>query len=366
MKRTWISAVALGALGLVALGLTGCEKKSEAPAGGKASNAPTSTTASTPASGGNTSTAGATGAAPTGKKSYVIGVIAKAQSNPVFQAARVGAEDAAKALGKELGLEIKIDWRTPNNEDAQQQAQFIQQLASQGVDGIALSATDAKVVKDKVDEAVGKGIAVATFDSDVPDSKRFVYYGVDDVEAGKAVMKELAREMGGKGVVAILAGNQNAPNLQARVRGVKEEAAANFKGISIKDTYYHVETAVDAVAKMRQVQTANPEITGWALVGGWPLYTDNALDGIAGKAKVVSMDPLPLPLKYLQKGEVQVLVGQPYYGWGYESVKLIIDKLHNKKNPEKVMITATPEIVTKQNAEKYMGQWDTWLGTGKK
>ena len=35
---------------------------------------------------------------------------------------------------------------------------------------------------------------------------------------------ELAKAMGEKGVVAILAGNQNAPNLQARVRGVKEQA----------------------------------------------------------------------------------------------------------------------------------------------
>jgi ribose transport system substrate-binding protein len=37
-------------------------------------------------------------------------------------------------------------------------------------------------------------------------------------------MFELAREMGNKGVVAILAGKQNAPNLQKRVEGVKEEA----------------------------------------------------------------------------------------------------------------------------------------------
>jgi ABC-type sugar transport system substrate-binding protein len=35
-------------------------------------------------------------------------------------------------------------------------------------------------------------------------------------------MEQLAKEMGGKGVVAILAGNQNAPNLQKRVQGVKE------------------------------------------------------------------------------------------------------------------------------------------------
>ena len=50
---------------------------------------------------------------------------------------------------------------------------------------------------------------------------------------------------------------------------------------------------------MLEIQTANTNITGWALVGGWPLYTDNALDGIHEHAKVVSLDPLPLPLELL-------------------------------------------------------------------
>ena len=54
----------------------------------------------------------------------VIGMIAKSQSNPVFLAARVGAEARAKELSAELGKPIKIDWRTPNDEDAQKQAEF--------------------------------------------------------------------------------------------------------------------------------------------------------------------------------------------------------------------------------------------------
>jgi hypothetical protein len=56
------------------------------------------------------------------KKSYTIGLVAKSQSNPVFQAARVGAMDAAKELGQKHGLTIKVDWRTPNDEDAQKQS----------------------------------------------------------------------------------------------------------------------------------------------------------------------------------------------------------------------------------------------------
>ena len=68
------------------------------------------------------------------------------------------------------------------------------------------------------------GVPVATFDSDAPSSKRFVTYAIDDIKCGEQVMDELARAMGDKGVVAILAGNQNAPNLQKRVQGVKNAA----------------------------------------------------------------------------------------------------------------------------------------------
>ena len=199
-----------------------------------------------------------------------------------------------------------------------------------------------------------------TFDSDAPESGRMAYFGVDDKAAGAEVMKQLADVMGGEGAVAVLAGNQAATNLQARVAGVKEEAAKH-EGIPEPRVYYHKETAAEAAAKMLEVQNANPEIAGWALVGGWPLYTDNALDGIYENAKVVSLDPLPLPLEYLKKGQVAVLVGQPYYGWGYESVTYIVEKIHNAKNPPSEFIYADFDVVTPDNVEQFEGQWNDWL-----
>ncbi len=300
---------------------------------------------------------------PAEPKKYEIGVIAKSNSNPVFLAAKTGAEDAAKDLGKKYGVEIKIIWLTPNKEDAQQQAQYIEQLASQGVAGIAVSCTDGKVLKGAIDDAVSKGVEVVTFDSDSPESKRFAYYGINDVEAGKAVMSELAKAMGDKGVVAILAGNQTAPNLQARVRGVREEAAKH-PGIKIKDVYFHGETANEAAAKVQEIQTANPDITGWAMVGGWPLFTKNALDGVYQTAKVVSVDHLQEELEYVRKGQVQTLIGQDCYGWGYQSVVLLIDKIHNHKSPAKVINNFELSRVTAANVDQYDGLWNKWLKKG--
>lgn len=300
-------------------------------------------------------------AKPRQKEQYVIGLVAKSQVNPVFQAARVGAEEAARDLSAKYDIDVEIRWQTPAQEDAQQQAQYVEQLKASGVSGIAISCIDANLLNGALKDAVDNGTVVMTFDSDAPNSGRMAYYGVDDKAAGAAVMKALAEQLGGKGVVAVLAGNQAATNLQNRVAGVRAEAG-KYPEISIIDVYYHPETANDAAAKMQQVQNANPQITGWALVGGWPLYTDNALDGVYEHAKVVSLDPLPLPLEYLKKGQVQVLIGQPYYGWGYESVQYIVEKLHNAQNPPSEMIYADFDVVTSNNVEEYSANWAKWTG----
>ena len=294
------------------------------------------------------------------KKSYVIGLVAKSQSNPVFQAARVGATDAARDLGKKYGIEIKIDWRTPNEEDAQKQAEAIEQLVLAGADGIAVSCSDANKLTGAIDTAVKNGVPVATFDSDAPASKRFVTYAIDDVKCGEQVMDELAKLMGGKGVVAILAGNQNAPNLQKRVQGVKNEAKKH-PGITIRDVYYHKETPQDAAARVEQVMQANPDITGWAMVGGWPLFTDNALKWQPGTVKCVSVDALPPELAYLRTGHVQLLLAQQVYEWGYRSVEHLINKIHLKKNPASVKDVSALIPVTKENVDEFAKNWEKWL-----
>lgn len=294
------------------------------------------------------------------KKSYTIGLVAKSQGNPVFQAARVGAMDAAKELGAKHGIAIKIDWRTPNEEDAQKQADAIEQLVLAGADGIAVSCSDANKLTDAINRAVASGIPVATFDSDAPASKRFVTYGVDDIQCGEQVMEELAKVMKGKGVVAILAGNQNAPNLQKRSQGVRN-AAKKYPGITIRDTYYHKETPQDAAARVEQVMQSNPDITGWAMIGGWPLFTDNALKWSPGSVKVVSVDALPAQLGYLKSGHVQILLAQQVYEWGYKSTEHLINKLHLKKNPAAVKDVSPLVPVTKENVDAFGKNWDKWL-----
>ncbi|MBV8969785.1 MAG: substrate-binding domain-containing protein [Verrucomicrobia bacterium] len=293
-------------------------------------------------------------------KTYTFGIVAKSNNNPVFQAAKTGAEDEAKKLSEEKGVKINIDWRTPDEEDPQKQVQAIEQLINSGASGIAVSCSDANKLTDAINAAVAKGIPVTCFDSDAPKSKRMANFGTDDIDCGQKVMAQLAKEMNGKGVVAILAGNQNAPNLQKRVQGAKEEAK-KYPDIKIIDTYYHKETPQDAAAKVEQVMQAHPEITGWAMIGGWPLFTDNALKFAPGTVKVVAVDALPAELGYLRDGHVQVLLGQQVYEWGTKSVDMLYDKVAENKNPPSTFVKGELIPVTKDNVDEYAKNWDKWL-----
>ena len=298
------------------------------------------------------------------EKTYVFGVVAKSNNNPVFQAAKTGAEDEAKKISHEKGVNVKIDWRTPNEEDPQKQADAIEQLVNAGANGIAVSCSDANKLTDAIDKAVLSGVPVVTFDSDAPQSKRLTCFGTEDSSCGKQIMDELAKIMGSKGSVAILGGNQNAPNLQKRVQAIKEAAKA-YPNIEIVDAYYHKETPQDAAAKVEQVMQAHPEITGWGMVGGWPLFTDNALKWKPGTVKVVAVDALPAQLDYLRSGHVQELLAQQVYKWGTTSIDVLYDAVANNKQPATSFIKADLIPVTKDNVDAFAKNWDKWLGKNK-
>jgi ribose transport system substrate-binding protein len=292
-------------------------------------------------------------------KKFTIAVIAKSSNNPVFLAARTGAEAAAKEISEKNGLNVQVLWLTPPQEDGQVQAQRITQAVNDGADAILISCSDAGKVTGTINDAVDRGVPVMTFDSDAPLSKRFAYYGVDDIKTGQTTMAELAKLMNGKGKVAILAGNQNAPNLQKRVQGAREEAAKH-PGMQVIGSFNHIETPQDAAAEVIRVNNAYPDIQGWAMIGGWPLFTTTLLTDLKPeRMKVVSVDALPAELAYIEKGIAPVLLAQPVYKWGYVGVQTIIDHVYFKKDVPQI-IPMELVRVSKENLGEWARQLKAW------
>ena len=131
------------------------------------------------------------------------------------------------------------------------------------------------------------------------------------------------------------------------------EAAKAHPKIKIVGTYYHVETPDAATAEVLRVQKASPQIKGWAMIGGWPLYSPTLLTALdPAKVKIIAIDALPSQLAYVQKGLAPVLLAQPTYDWGHEAVRIIFEKIRQKKQPP----TTIPMELFRVSSEN-LGTW---------
>lgn len=289
-----------------------------------------------------------------------ITMIPKSSVNPVFLAAKIGAMRTAESLNeKHSKIKVVIDWQPPLHDSPTEQSKIIMNSVANGSKAIIVSCLDEDSLTEAINFAVDRGVPVMTFDSDAPKSKRFAFYGPDDVEIGKILMNQMARLINGKGKIAILGGNNSARNLQKRVEGIKLEAA-NYPDIKIAGVYFHNETEADAINTMQSVMQEHPDLGGWVMAGGWPLFGDGLKNVLKpGELKIVAVDALPVQLKYLEENYVQLLLGQPVFSWGEVSVKTVVDKIYLKKDVNGI-IKFNPIPVTIKNLGGWSRQLRAW------
>jgi ribose transport system substrate-binding protein len=287
---------------------------------------------------------------PDANRELRFAVIPKALDIPVFNYARIGAERAARELGN-----VRVEWRAPDTADQLKQKEILESFITQRVDGIAISALNGDFLTDTINRAIDAGIPVITWDSDAPKSKRIAFYGVDDFESGRIMGQEAIKLLNGKGTVAIIT-SVGATNLQRRLDGVRD-ALAKAPGIEIVEIYDIKEDVVRCAEIIATGTRRYPDLSAWIAVGGWPVFTRNALAAVdPAKTKVISFDTVESGLALLREGKVQVLLGQKYFGWGSESVKLL-HGIKNGRMPPSPIINSGVDIVTRDNVEQYAEQW---------
>ncbi len=290
------------------------------------------------------------GGAPAAKPRLRFAVIPKALDLPVFNYAKVGAERQAKEFG-----DVDILWNAPASADQLKQKEILESYITQRVDGIAISSLNGDFLTETINKAIDAGIPVVTWDSDAPKSKRYAFYGVDDFASGRIMGEEAVRLLNGKGKVAIIT-SKGATNLQRRLDGMKE-ALAKAPGIQIVETYDIKEDSVRCAELMATGTKRYPDLGAWLSTGGWPVFTRNATQVVdSSKTKIISFDTVQPALDLLREGKVAVLVGQKYFGWGSEPVKLLHDIKHGKM-PTTQIIDSGVDIVTKENLDDYVAKW---------
>ena len=166
--------------------------------------------------------------------------------------------------------------------------------------------------------------------------------------------------LGGKGKVAFIT-SLGATNLQRRLDGVKE-ALAKAPGIKIVETY---DIKEDVIRCAEIIATGTRPLSD---LGGVDL--GRRLAGVHAQragAPLTREDQSDLVrhgqpgARSAREGKVQVLLGQKYFGWGSESVKLLRDIKQGKK-PASPIIDSGVDVVTKDNVDAYEQQWKKMAG----
>ncbi len=297
----------------------------------------------------------AAGAAVLLKKKYQIAIVPKALDNPVFYYAHYGLQQRATELGNVVPV-----WAGSVTSDAAEEAQVVESLISKGVDAIGISANAAEPLIAPINKAVAQGIKVITWDSDVPTSKRTLFYGVDSHAMGVRLAQFCTKLMGTSGSVILLSGGPGAPNLNTRLKGIHDELG-KYPGIKIKGTFYHHDDLAQGQQMVDELLSANPTLGALIIVAGVPFFGKMSAMPVLiknhGKIKVIATDTLAPELQFAKKGLVQALVGQDYWGWGYQSTSILYNLLTNKSCSYPKLVPQDMPVVTADNVDQWITKW---------
>jgi ribose transport system substrate-binding protein len=283
-------------------------------------------------------------------------VVPKAMNNPFFDLTRDGCMAEAQKLGN-----VECIYQGPVEHEPATQAQIIDDLITQGVDGLAISVSDAAAATTLIDKAVAAGIAVITFDSDAADSKRVAYVGTNNKDFGVALGEELLKIKPEGGTYGMISGGAAAPNLAERVDGVRQALqGSKWTEVPGSPTFSNDDVAL-AVQQAGDLKTANPDLGAIVPVGGWPLFAPdgwkNFVDPVKAdvdskKLALVAADTLPAELQLLKEGYVHALVGQRPYEMGEVAMQTLLKIKYGEKVDE--IIYTGLDRVTADNVDQFL------------
>ena len=116
-------------------------------------------------------------------------------------------------------------------------------------------------------EAAQAGVKVVLVDTDVETSFQHLYVGTDNYAAGRMLGQALIAETGGEANVMIMSGDEGYPNLDERIRGLRDEVA-DCEGIRIAGVKYD---KYDSLNVLKQYQS---------ILGNYPLV--DTIVGVEG------------------------------------------------------------------------------------
>ena len=185
--------------------------------------------------GGGPAPSSAVAVAPDGSKPaapaprrITVAMMPKSKGNAYFQACRVGAEEAAKALN------VQLLWDGPTDPDPAKQNEVVDTWITRGVDAIAVAVENREGISSVLRKAQARGIKVLTWDADAEPDARSLFVNQATPEGVAAVlMAEAAKVLGDRGKFALISGSLTAGNMVTWQKAIEAERAAKYPNIQM-------------------------------------------------------------------------------------------------------------------------------------
>lgn len=236
-------------------------------------------------------------------------------------------------------------WQAPQGADNSAQKKTFDDMVASGADGIAVSPIQADAFAPVIDSAIAKGIPVITFDSDAPTSKRLLYIGTNNYEAGKRAGEAAVKLFPSGGKLVAFVGNMSAQNANDRYNGFKDAV----KGKNIEFLQEPFTDDKDAGRARRNVSDAitkyGDKINGFVGLYSYngPAIVDEVQkNNLRAKVKIICFDGEPKTLDNLGKGLVDATVVQKPYEFGRLSTRALY--LINRKGLDAALTEMKPEL----------------------
>jgi ribose transport system substrate-binding protein len=241
-------------------------------------------------------------------------------------------QEAARGLEAAAGeFQVKSEMVGPETYDPKaERQQFLEVVHRQKPpSGILVSPADPSLLADAIDSAIAAGIPVITIDSDAPKSKRLVFVGTNNYEAGQMGGETLVKEMHAKGNIAVLT-IPGQENLDERLEGYKRVLARNpeMKIVQVIDMAGDPNKAFDGT---RQLIESKKIPDGFVCLEALSCSEVAEVLNRAGLHKtIIAMDTMEGTVNWIQKGMVQATIAQKPYTMANFGLR-VLDSFHHNK-----------------------------------
>ena len=276
-------------------------------------------------------TLGVTGCAPA--KKLTIAFVMGAESDPFFQAMKVGAQEEATAQG------VDLVWQgDPSAYDVATEVPIVDNVLAQSPDGLVLIPTDPTGLQASLDKAVAQGVAVALVDTTVNDpSKAVITITGDNADGGAKAADAIATAIGytdGKTYQVVVGlTSATATTNVGRLNGFKAQVASMYPGIKIVDVAYSAANPQTANSNVNNWLTKYPNLSGiFAIDGTNASGAAAALQakGLVGKIALVGYDAYPANVELIKSGVFTALIAQDPAAEARLAVKTLVEYIKNK------------------------------------